>query len=156
MQMKIISKTIRINLFEIKQSTQGIKILHLSIFLIIRCCYSNSLTLQQWMVSLEDPACQQWRTRNTRFLKYKETKTHSFLSCSGLLRIQSGSSYPSMRLCFFLCAFYTSPWTWKTIKSVDDQRAKPHWSQTLQTLQMWSHVISIVSSPYGLTSSLQL
>lgn len=58
------------------------------------------------------------------------------------------SSPPSLSICSM------SPWTWETIKLVADQRGQPQWPQTLQTHQMWCHVISIASSPYALTSLL--
>lgn len=75
-----------------------------------------------------------------------------FFGCSGLLRrhvLPCASVFPPVRLLYVslnLRKHQVSSWS----------KGQPRWPQTLQTHQMWCHIISIASFPYGLTLLLRL
>lgn len=81
------------------------------------------------------------------FPKHNTIPDRLFISCSGLFE---SKACPLILVCFFL------PLPVRLLHVSLNQRnhlvtcwskARPHWPQTLQTHQMWRHIISVGSSP---------
>lgn len=87
-------------------------------------------------------------------LQLQESKVTLSCYSSGLLRLQSASPHPAVHQCFFSSSsfpppdrlLYVSLNLWNHQVS-DWSKGQLQFPQTLQTHQMWFHIISIASSP---------